>query len=69
VSSEDVRDELRRELDGAAAGTAPAFVPGRLTAVDSTRELGIYSVDAVVRRSRPLQDTRDGRADSQGGGR
>ena len=33
------------------------------------REVGIYAVDPIVRRSRPLQETRDGRADAQGGGR
>jgi NADH-quinone oxidoreductase subunit G len=69
VSSEDVRDELLREIGGAGADPAPAFVPGHLSAVDSTRELGIYRVDAVVRRSRPLQETRDGRADARGGER
>jgi NADH-quinone oxidoreductase subunit G len=70
VSSEDVRDELRRELQ-AAAGPDPAtgFAVGRLSAVDSTRELGIYEVDAIVRRSRPLQQTRDGRAGARGGAR
>ena len=69
VSSEDVRDELLREIGGGGTDPTPAFVPGRLSAVDSTRELGIYRVDAVVRRSRPLQETRDGRADAGGGER
>jgi len=68
VSSEDVRDELRRELDrGVAAAPGAAFFPGRLASMDSTTELGIYRVDAVVRRSRPLQETRDGRRQAEGG--
>jgi NADH-quinone oxidoreductase subunit G len=70
VSSEDVRDELRRELDGGVAATpAAAFSPKRLASVDSTTELGIYRVDAVVRRSRPLQETRDGREQAGGDAR
>jgi NADH-quinone oxidoreductase subunit G len=63
-SSEDVRDELLRELAapaGAVAGSAP-FAPGRLASIDATREVGIYRVDAVVRRSAPLQATVDGQA-------
>jgi NADH-quinone oxidoreductase subunit G len=67
VSSEDVRDELRRELDsGAASVPGAGFSPGRLASVDSTTELGIYRVDAIVRRSRPLQETRDGRKPAVG---
>jgi NADH-quinone oxidoreductase subunit G len=64
VSSEEVRDEVGREIgeDAAPAGTAPGFLPGRLTAVDATTRIGIYRVDAVVRRSRPLQETPAGRA-------
>jgi NADH-quinone oxidoreductase subunit G len=62
ASSEDVRDELRRELDGppAAATAGTAFAPGRLAAFDSTREIGLYHVDPIVRRSGPLQATADG---------
>jgi NADH-quinone oxidoreductase subunit G len=69
LSSEEVRDELRRELGEYQAAAQPAsdFAPGRLAAVDSSREVGIYAVDAVVRRSRPLQETRDGRMSVQGG--
>jgi len=68
VSSEDIRDELRRELGEYASGAAhgTSFAPGRLAAVDSSRDVGIYEVDPVVRRSRPLQETRDGQA-SRGG--
>ncbi|HEX6572470.1 MAG TPA: NADH-quinone oxidoreductase subunit NuoG [Steroidobacteraceae bacterium] len=63
-SSEEVRDELQRELAGYAGGIAAAapFSPGRLASMDVTREVGIYQVDAVVRRSAPLQATADGRA-------
>jgi len=69
LSSEDVRDEIRRELDEASAGAPPAagFTLGRLAAVDSSREVGIYRVDAVVRRSRPLQETVDGLEGADGG--
>ena len=68
LSSEDVRDELRRELgEYAASRTASAFAPGRLASLDVTREVGLYAVDAVVRRSRPLQETREGQAGARGG--
>jgi NADH-quinone oxidoreductase subunit G len=64
LSSEDVRDELRREVGEFATGpVASAFMAGRLAALDVTREVGLYAVDAVVRRSRPLQQTRE----AQGG--
>jgi NADH-quinone oxidoreductase subunit G len=64
VSSEEVRDELRREIGEYAAASAvtTSFAPGRLSAVDATREVGIYRVDAIVRRSEPLQATADGQA-------
>jgi NADH-quinone oxidoreductase subunit G len=63
VSSEDVRDELLREVgEFSAASAATSFAPGRLAAVDATREVGIYRVDAVVRRSQPLQQVPDGQA-------
>jgi len=41
-----------------------AFVAGHLNGVDKVRETPIYRVDAVVRRSRPLQETHAGRAGS-----
>jgi NADH-quinone oxidoreductase subunit G len=69
TSSEEVRDELRGASGGTGTDTASSFVPGRLASVDSIRDVGIYRVDAVVRRSRPLQETRDGRADAQEGRR
>jgi NADH-quinone oxidoreductase subunit G len=59
LSSEDVRDELAREVGEFVAGqVGTTFVPGRLASLDATREVGLYAVDAVVRRSRPLQETR-----------
>jgi len=68
LSSEDVRDELRRELgEYATGGSASSFVPGRLASLDVTREVGLYEVDAVVRRSAPLQQTREGQGGLQGG--
>jgi NADH-quinone oxidoreductase subunit G len=64
LSSEEVRDQLQREVgEFAAAPVASAFKAGRLAALDATREVGLYAVDAVVRRSRPLQETRE----AQGG--
>jgi NADH-quinone oxidoreductase subunit G len=70
VSSEEVRDELQRELAAAtgSAATAAAFVPGRLAAFDSTREVGLYAADAVVRRSAPLQATAEGKSMANQGG-
>lgn len=70
VSSEEVRDELRRELDSYVGGVtaAAAFAAGRLAAMDVTREVTIYGVDAIVRRSAPLQATIDGRKGGAGGG-
>jgi NADH-quinone oxidoreductase subunit G len=64
LSSEQVRDELRREIDGFRAPdrAATGFAAGHLNGVDRIAETGIYRVDAVVRRSRPLQETRAGRA-------
>jgi NADH-quinone oxidoreductase subunit G len=70
LSSEDIREEIRRELaESPSVGTPPAsgLTLGRLAAVDSSREVGIYRVDAVVRRSRSLQQTVDGREDADGG--
>jgi NADH-quinone oxidoreductase subunit G len=64
-SSEGVRASLRRELEearGTVGAHSAAFTPGRLASFDATREVGIYRVDAVVRRSGPLQATADGQA-------
>jgi NADH-quinone oxidoreductase subunit G len=69
TSSEEVRDELRHQLetDTSGAGSAPRFAMGRLASVDVTRETPIYRVDAIVRRSGPLQATADGIAGATGG--
>ncbi len=68
LSSDEIRDELKRELEEVPAlAVSSAFVPGRLVSLDATREIGLYAVDAVVRRSAPLQQTREGRAGSRGG--
>jgi hypothetical protein len=48
------------------ASAARAFAPGRLAAFDSTREIGLYHVDPIVRRSAPLQATADGLAERGG---
>jgi len=63
LGSEEVRDELRKEIgEYAPSPVAGSFAPGRLAALDATRDVGIYAVDAVVRRSRPLQETAAGRS-------
>jgi NADH-quinone oxidoreductase subunit G len=69
LSSEEIRDELRKEIAeyAVSAVASGGFAPGRLAALDATRDVGIYAVDAVVRRSRPLQETREGRS-ARGGG-
>src|SRR5512139_3686619 len=69
TSSEEVRDELRHQLetDKSVAGSTPTFAMGRLASVDVTRETPIYRVDAIVRRSGPLQATADGIAGATGG--
>jgi len=68
LSSEEIRDELRRGLDEVPEATvASTFATGPLASLDATRSVGLYAVDAVVRRSMPLQQTRDGKADARGG--
>jgi NADH-quinone oxidoreductase subunit G len=68
LSSEEIRDELKRELDSVPEVTvASAFIPGPLASLDATRSIGLYAGDAVVRRSTPLQQTREGRAGARGG--
>jgi NADH-quinone oxidoreductase subunit G len=71
LGSEEVREELRRELGEyeVAARQSSGYAPGRLASLDATKEVGIYEVDAVVRRSQPLQDTRLAQAGSRGGAR
>jgi len=51
ASSEEVRDELRHELDACEAGCRCAAFAQAAGAMDVTREVAIYGVDAIVRRS------------------
>jgi len=69
TSTEEIRDELRHQIETDKSGivAAAAFKPGRLASVDVTRETPIYRVDAIVRRSAPLQATADGIAGAAGG--
>jgi NADH-quinone oxidoreductase subunit G len=64
TSSEEIRDALELDIGSYAGGVAAAtpFTPGRLASMDVTRDVGIYRVDAIVRRSAPLQATADGQA-------
>ena len=62
ASSEEVRDELSALVASAAPEIAGTHAVGRLSAVDATHAVGIYRVDAVIRRSQPLQETPAGRA-------
>ena len=61
-SSEEVRDELSAVVTEAAPGIVGMHAVGRLSSVDATHDVGIYRVDAVIRRSEPLQQTPAGRA-------
>jgi NADH-quinone oxidoreductase subunit G len=70
TSPDQVRDELRKQIDAApafpvkAAARAPqAKFP--LGASATERDIPIYQVDAVVRRSSALQATRDARDTAQ----
>jgi NADH-quinone oxidoreductase subunit G len=70
ASSEEVRDELRKVLgeyriEASGGGT---FAAGPVNAVDTVREVGMYQVDAIVRRSVPLQETREAQAARGGNG-
>jgi NADH-quinone oxidoreductase subunit G len=68
LSSEEIRDELQRELEEIpAAAVAASFAPSRLVSLDATREIGLYAIDAVVRRSAPLQRTRLASGGDRGG--
>jgi NADH-quinone oxidoreductase subunit G len=66
ASSDEIRDELQRELgEFREEPRAHAWRAGRLNGVDTVREIGIYEVDAIVRRSRPLQETADAHASAR----
>ena len=64
ASSEEIRDELKRELGefSSDVSRAEGYRAGHINGVDTVREVGIYDVDAIVRRSRPLQETVDAHA-------
>jgi NADH-quinone oxidoreductase subunit G len=68
TSSDDIRAELERELGEYQneERRPPAYRAGRVNGVDAVREVGIYDVDAIVRRSRPLQETVDAHASARG---
>ncbi len=67
VSSEDVLSELKARLDGVEVSVAPAAsVAEGLAGLEPAetaglREVSMYAVDALVRRSRPLQATAEAR--------
>ncbi len=63
-SSEEVRDEVRRLGEGAnaparARGAADLALPGADTGLTRIGVVPIYAIDAIVRRSEPLQQTAD----------
>jgi NADH-quinone oxidoreductase subunit G len=62
ASSEEVRDELSAAVAASSPDVGSTHAAGRLSAVDATHEVGIYRVDAVIRRSQPLQETPAGLA-------
>jgi NADH-quinone oxidoreductase subunit G len=68
-SSEEVRDELRKEANGAAdnrySGRFPVPKTGRGSVLAATTvDIPMYQIDAILRRALALQKTRDGQAES-----
>ena len=62
-SSEEVRDELRREASAAADNRyAGRFKVNGGAATSGTVDVPMYQIDAVLRRAAALQRTRDGQA-------
>jgi NADH-quinone oxidoreductase subunit G len=64
TASEEVRDELRRRLEGAAVadqrGSAPvAEMPAAGRALERIGDVAIHGADALVRRAAALQETPD----------
>jgi NADH-quinone oxidoreductase subunit G len=64
TSSEEVRDELRRRLEGASVadqrGSGPvAAMPADRPALERIGDVAIHSADALVRRATALQETPD----------
>jgi NADH-quinone oxidoreductase subunit G len=73
TSSDQITAEARREIEGAPAFTVKASsrtlqsnLP--LSAAGAERDVPIYQVDAIVRRSNALQNTREGKAAVRGQG-
>ena len=64
LSSEDIRDELRREISefSAAESSSANFAVATLGGGDEIADVDMYRIDPVVRRSRPLQQVRKARA-------
>jgi NADH-quinone oxidoreductase subunit G len=61
-SSDAVRDELKTRLESTPQ---PVFAPPAVlqpAATDAVADMPMYQIDPVLRRSAPLQRTRDGRA-------
>jgi NADH-quinone oxidoreductase subunit G len=57
-SSEEIRDELLARVgEGVAASTYQGDHVAAITAPDATRDIPMYAVDGLVRRSLPLQQT------------
>src|SRR5262249_3461529 len=72
TSSDQVRDELRRQIEDAPAFAVKASARTlqsklSLSAPAVERDIPIYQVDAVVRRAGALQATRDAREAAQEG--
>jgi NADH-quinone oxidoreductase subunit G len=62
VSSQDVRDEVKDNLNDEVAGKQDQYIPEDLiteTALMAISEVPMYQVDALVRRSDSLQQTPD----------
>ena len=62
VSSQDVRDEVKDNLNDEVAGKQDQYIPENLiteTALMAISEVPMYQVDALVRRSDSLQKTPD----------
>jgi NADH-quinone oxidoreductase subunit G len=66
VSSEEVRDELRGQVEGLENGKAQWRCPEALSSTSDglvrVADRAVYAVDAVVRRSAPLQQTAQAKA-------
>jgi NADH-quinone oxidoreductase subunit G len=62
-SSEEVRDELRKEATGSADNRySGSFKVNGGAASSGTVDVPMYQIDAILRRAPALQRTRDGQA-------